>query len=255
MAQSQLEHITPDGELSFYPDDTFWSILSSPDQTLQCLEDFCASQDVTFLLSELELAASQLCSVTEDPCNVGASERCLRLMSSGTVVEVKEEGEDLQSRPEPAPDRKVSRVLAEKRVKKSYVCDYEDCDKRYKKSSHLKAHQRVHTGERPYQCGVQGCGQTFVRSDELTRHTRRHTGARPFTCSYCSRGFARSDHLALHVRRHLKVWNVLNIKYIVIWIARGCFYNLTSLCVFRKRNKLSCIGHLSKHSQSVSLDN
>ena len=67
-------------------------------------------------------------------------------MSSGTVVEVKEEGEDLQSRPEPAPDREVSRVLAEKRVKKSYVCDYEDCDKRYKKSSHLKAHQRIHTG-------------------------------------------------------------------------------------------------------------
>merc|ERR1712130_494545 len=87
-------------------------------------------------------------------------------------------------------------------VKRNHRCSFPDCDKVYTKSSHLKAHMRIHTGERPYSCSWPNCGDTFSRSDELTRHTRKHTGARPFLCKVCTKSFARSDHLALHARRH-----------------------------------------------------
>nr|XP_055070784.1 transcription factor Sp3a isoform X2 [Misgurnus anguillicaudatus] len=86
--------------------------------------------------------------------------------------------------------------------KKQHVCHIVGCGKVYGKTSHLRAHLRWHSGERPFVCTWMFCGKRFTRSDELQRHRRTHTGEKKFVCSECSKRFMRSDHLAKHIKTH-----------------------------------------------------
>jgi hypothetical protein len=51
--------------------------------------------------------------------------------------------------------------------RKIHICHHQGCGKVYGKTSHLRAHLRWHSGDRPFVCSWYYCGKRFTRSDEL----------------------------------------------------------------------------------------
>ncbi|XP_043572602.1 Krueppel-like factor 9 [Chiloscyllium plagiosum] len=140
------------------------------------------------------------CSHTEG-CTNSEGDACTALGSSGGAQHWEPHPAN-----EVAPECGLLQCSLTSEVKsfsgKRHECPFTGCGKVYRKSSHLKAHFRTHTGERPFPCTWPDCSKRFSRSDELTRHYRTHTGEKRFKCPMCEKCFMRSDHLTKHARRH-----------------------------------------------------
>ncbi|KRX83010.1 Zinc finger protein [Trichinella sp. T6] len=70
------------------------------------------------------------------------------------------------------------------------------CNKRFKKASHLRNHRRTHVNERPYKCYL--CERGFRTPSALKDHAQFHAGKRRYVCSICRRGFMSRRCLTRH---------------------------------------------------------
>ncbi|XP_044001934.1 zinc finger protein 236-like isoform X2 [Aphidius gifuensis] len=94
--------------------------------------------------------------------------------------------------------------------KKRHVHDIDDsigrphkcwiCPAAFRKISHLKAHQRIHSGERPYQCNK--CDRKFISNSVLKAHLNTHDETRPYPCPICNAKFSTHSSQKRHMVTH-----------------------------------------------------
>ena len=83
---------------------------------------------------------------------------------------------------------------------RKHVCNV--CQKRCRVIFRLKAHERIHNGERPFPCPL--CSKAFIQKSTLTRHMAlvHGVGGRLYQCCQCDYSTKQKGHLLRHQRIH-----------------------------------------------------
>jgi uncharacterized Zn-finger protein len=71
-------------------------------------------------------------------------------------------------------------------LKKSFTCDFENCNKSYTTKGHLTRHQQSHSGKK-FKCDFPNCGKTYTQKDNLKIHEKIHddgNNKEEFKCNF-----------------------------------------------------------------------
>jgi uncharacterized Zn-finger protein len=84
-----------------------------------------------------------------------------------------------------------------------FTCDYPVCDYKSLTSGNLKLHKRSHTGEYFY-CSFKGCDYKSTTAGNLKVHLNRHNGVKSFVCTHhgCKYQATTNGNLKRHMKRH-----------------------------------------------------
>jgi uncharacterized Zn-finger protein len=95
---------------------------------------------------------------------------------------------------------------------KIHSCKY--CKKTFSQQHSVKAHERIHTGEKPYSCKY--CEKKFSQQQSVKAHERIHTGEKPYSCNNCNyRATSRGNitkHELIHAKERERIANQQNCK-------------------------------------------
>lgn len=81
---------------------------------------------------------------------------------------------------------------------KAYLCPV--CGKTLRDPHTLRAHERLHSGERPFRCPQ--CGRAYTLATKLRRHLKSHMTDKPYRCPICGMGYALPQSLKRHQLSH-----------------------------------------------------
>ncbi|XP_036439890.1 zinc finger protein 408 isoform X3 [Colossoma macropomum] len=82
----------------------------------------------------------------------------------------------------------------------AYLCPM--CGKALRDPHTLRAHERLHTGDRPYKC--EQCGKGYTMATKLRRHMKSHLDEKPHRCEVCGGRYTLMQSLQRHLRSHTK---------------------------------------------------
>ncbi|XP_076970686.1 zinc finger protein 408 isoform X2 [Tamandua tetradactyla] len=74
------------------------------------------------------------------------------------------------------------------------------CGKALRDPHTLRAHERLHSGERPFPCPQ--CGRAYTLATKLRRHLKSHLADKPYRCPICGMGYALPQSLRRHQLSH-----------------------------------------------------
>ena len=104
-------------------------------------------------------------------------------------------------------------IQSKEKMNKSELNSCKYCEKKFSQQRALKAHEKIHTGEKLHSCKY--CEKIFSQQSLVKQHERTHTGEKPFSCRYCEKKFSQQHSAKEHERIHTgeKPYSCKNCNY------------------------------------------